>query len=233
MAELGYLIGSHVVYQHRALPRLLESMLAVGIDPAAIVVNVNGSTRRHAVRMDGVWFQFVTGDEESHLRILVDSRCDYIQKTGIRHWLFLNCTSRCGPRFKELAEAGFDPDADATLAGAALPLGETGGNWGRAINDLAVYSADYLYSIPEATWNLWDTSEPGFRITDLEGYCFAHAPRQAAYPVLGYTLDRRRREDVYGTGVLRATEYYPGLDWYRYKKNFGQLGAGQYQLAEM
>lgn len=227
---LGYLIGSHVAYQHKALPRLLTSMFAVGIPGKSIVVNVNGSASEHEVKCDGVSLFFTTGERSQHAKIIVDFKL--AERTGIEHWLQLNCTSECGPRFRELAEAGFDPDADATLAGDALNLGPSGGKWGRAINDLSVYRASYLATMRQQM-EMWETADPEQHIVDLEGYLFAHAPIQAKYPRIGYMLDRSKISDVYSTGVMRATEYYPGLDWYRFKKNFGQLGHSDYTIAEM
>lgn len=228
--KLGYLIGSHVAYIHKSLPRLLTSMFSLGIPGESIVVNVNGSKNDHAIRSDGVHLFLTTGERSYPAKVIVDYRMH--EKLNIHYWLQLNCTSECGPQFRELSEAGFSLNADATLAGAALNLGSSGGKWGRAINDLAVYKADYLVG-KRQEMEMWDTEDTDLHISDLEGYMFAHAPTQAAYPNHGYTLDRNKLVDVYNTGVKRATEYYTAIDWFRYKKNFGQLGHDSYKVAEV
>lgn len=222
--RLGYLIGSHVAYQHAALPKLLDSMTAVGIDLASVVVHVNGSAKPRVCRLFGAWLFFHTAEHASPFVSLLDHNCR--EKTGVEHWLFLNCVSKCGPRFRELAEAGFDPEADATLAGDALWKEAATGRLGPAINDLAVYRYGYL----ETQRPLIDAMEHASMrelIEWHEGRLFAMAPRQAAYPRCGYELNRQGW-DVYGSGHLRAMEYYPGLDLWRYKKNFGQISAEDY-----
>lgn len=222
--RLGYLINSHVMYQHAAIPTLLESMALCGIRNEDIMVNVNGSGRSRCIMTQGVMFCFVQGEMASAFTALVNEEIG--EKLGIQHWMLLNCTSKCGPRFKELAEAGFNPDADATLAGALLPIGPSGGKHGRAINDLAVYRYDYLLTIKEKINSVVDATMLDV-ILDLEGWYFAHAPNQAFYPQLGYQLDTTPR-DVYGSGSQRAVEYYPGLDLYRFKRNYGQLPFATY-----
>lgn len=217
---VGYLIGSHVCYQSKALPMLLASLRTdqmAGIEPERIVVAVNGAGKPHVQTVDGVRMRYQVGEMACPLAALLNENfgCDY--------WFFLNVTSRAGPRFRELVEAGYDPEADATLAGALLNNGPSGGKHGRAINDMCMYRLAYLQSVRDKIESVKDApiSE---HIDDLEGWFYAHAPKQAQYPDLGYELNQVK-SDVYGTGTMRATEYFPAVDLIRWKRNFGQLPA--------
>lgn len=223
--KVGYLIGSHVGYE-RAMFMLLESMTRLnGIDRRNIVVSVNGASETYSLTgVDpGPHVYYRTGSTQSHFATLVNSKEG--QSLNIDYWFFLNCTSKCGPNFKMLVESGFDPDADATIAGALLSLGRRGGVHGRAINDMAMYRYSYLIK-DIAKINLLDTSN-----LDDEGILYAHAPKQAQYPRLGMEIWGQR--DVYNTGTIRSEEYYPGIDLHRYKKNWGQLPMGSYQMAAL
>ncbi len=218
---VGYLIGSHVSYAP-ALVMLLDSMDAIGIDRGHILIVVNGSGKEPPVD-DGRHWRYSSEEKLTPFATFVNDGT--VSSLGIEYWFFLNCTTRCGPRFKELVESGFDPLADATVAGGLLPLGSRGGTDGRAINDLAMYRYSYLIN-GKAKIN-------GIYIDDLswEGVFYAHAPKQAHYPVIGNEVTGPT--DVYGTGTMRITEYYPGIDLYRFKKNWGNLRVGHYQLAAL
>lgn len=217
--KVGYIITSHVAYQHAAIPRLLASMHDCGIAGHTIVVVVNGSSVRRSFRTNGVLFLFEQPEAQAHLIPFV--RDDIPAVTGLSHWFYFNGTSVCGPRFRQLVEAGYDPAADATLAGELLHLGKRGTE-GRAINDLAMYRADYLMSQAAVIMEMQNivTFES---VCEWEGLVYALAPRKAHYPNFGRQIIAQPY-DVYGTGIERITEYYPAVDWYRYKRNWGQMG---------
>jgi len=159
--SVGYLIGSHVAYNHTCLPVLFNSMH--DIDSNRIVVVTNGSSVEHDFVQMGTRMIFRKPEASSHFIPVVEM--DLGASMGITHWFYLNCTSRCGPRFKELVEGGFNPDADCTLAGAILPLGSRG-NDGRAMNDLA--------KVMEAEEN-------------IQGVC--HPTLEVMYALKPHTLD--------------------------------------------
>lgn len=220
--RIGYVVGSHVIYNHKALTILLESLIGLNqVDPACVVVAVNGARREHRFRESGVHFYFGTKEIGCHLAPLVNYQLG--RELGIDYWFYLNCTSRCGPRFKDLVESGYDPEADATVAGLLLSLSSTGGVDGRAVNDLAMYRYDYLMANRDKINSMETMSIP--QAIEFEGTLYAHAPRQAHYPNLSYTISPEA-EDIYGTGTLRRTEYFPAIDWFRFKKNWGQMPPG-------
>lgn len=218
---VGYFISSHVAQNHAIIPPLLQSMEECGIAAERIVVVVNGSGQPHDYRIRGVRFLFQQPEFAYHLLPVLT------EDFGFSHIFFLNGTSRCGPRFRELVETGFDPAADCTLAGDLIGLGSVGRH-GRAINDLCMYRTGYLL---EEKARLEEISEAGGAsrkgIVEMEGVLYAVAPRQAQYPTLGHQVTGPT--DVYGTGTPRITEYYPGIDWYRFKKNWGHLAIGSFK----
>lgn len=229
MSVVGYLVGSHVVYQHECLPTLLDSMKANGIDLSKVVVTVNGSNQEHEFTQRGIMFVFQKPELASHFIPVV--KLDLGRKCGITHWFYLNCTGRCGPRFKELVEAGFDPEADATIAGPWIPVNGRG-TGGRAINDLCMYRHDYLMSQKVEIMSQYNMTVLQ-SICEYEGLLYALAPKQASYPNNSYHTDVPA-VDVYGTGTPRITEHFPAVDWHRYKKNWGQLDAtGAYKMARL
>lgn len=221
MGRLGYLIGSHVVYQHGAVPILLASMIESGVSQESIVVIVAGSGIEHVAKEHGVRFFYVTGETTHPFRGWRRSEARH----DFDYWFYLDSTSRCGPRFHELAEAGLNEHADATRAGVTLSLTHYGGTDGRAINNLAAYKTTYLESYLTGQ-SILDSSD-----INAEGIVYAHAPKQAQYPNIGLVVGNV--VDVYGTGVCRSEEYYTAVDLHRYKKNFGQLTIGHYKLATL
>ena len=220
---IGYLISSHVAQNHVIIPPLLRDLGAQGIAPEQILVVVNGATTPHHLTVAGVRFVFQQLDFASHFAPVLDYK-------RFSHWFFINGTSRCGPRFRELVEAGYDPEADVTRAGGLLILGKRG-RTGRVINDLCMYRHDYLCRRRDIIREATETNQTQYAIEEVEGVLFALAERQASYPITSHTVDGPN--DVYGTGTPRITEYYPGIDWYRYKKNWGQLRAGTYNTAQL
>lgn len=219
---IGYIITSHVAYQHAAVPMLLQGMFEQGIGGERVVVVVNGSAVQRQFRTRGVLYLFEQPEAQAHLIPFVRDNIPG-QFPGLTHWFFFNCTSQCGPRFRELVEGGYDPEADATLAGSLLHLGKRGTE-GRAINDLATYRADYLMQ-PEtvAVINEMRHFTTFESVCEWEGLVYALAPKKAHYPNVGRQI-LGEPQDVYGTGTPRVTEYYPAVDWYRYKRNWGQMG---------
>lgn len=228
MNQVGFLIGSHVVYQHECLPTLLDSMRVNGIDLSRVVVCVNGSGIEHEFVQRGTTFIFRKPEESSHFAPVVD--LDLGARLGITHWFYLNCTGRCGPRFKELVEAGYNPEADCTVAGPIVAVSSRG-NGGRAINDLCMYRHDYLMSQKDTILGMTEMSTPHAH-AEIEGVLYALAPKQAEYPNVSYHTDTPPM-DIYGTGTPRITEHFPAVDWHRYKKNWGQLHGGTYKNARL
>lgn len=221
MNSIGYIITSYVPHHQGIVAMLLPSMLACGIKPEQIVFAVNGSAEPHSFVEHGIHYVFQTGNFYSrHFKPAIE----LTKGMGVTHWFAVNGTSKCGPRFRELVEGGFDPEADATVAGGLLPMVGGPGSGGRAINDLAMYRSDYLAS--KAQW-LTDMEKATWRdlIFFCEGALYAMAPKQAQYPKIGWI--GTGISDVYGRGTPRLTEYYDGIDWYRYKRNWGQMGLSQ------
>lgn len=225
--KIGYIIGSHVVYNHIALPILMDSMFSYGIDRSAVVVNTNGSTREHDHVHGKTRYIFSKEDAASHLTPIVSK--DLGTEMGITHWFYLDCTARCGPRFKELVESGFDPEADCTLAAVLIPLASRGSE-GRAMNNMCMYSHAYLMAQKDEIMSQRDiTSCPN--AVHLEGELFAIAPKKARYPNLGYTV--KEASDIYDSGTPRITEYHHAVDLFRFKKNWGQFVGGEYEAARL
>jgi len=199
-----------------------------GIPRERIVVVVNGALSKRKLIQDNTLYCFEPHDAACHFRPIVSD--GIAEATGITHWFLVNGTSTCGSAFKDLVESGFDPDADATVAGTLLPLNDCGGRGGRAINDLAMYRHDYLVS--QSEWILgkteWRTQHD---ILNTEGWLYANAPKQAEYP--NVSMQEQGTINRYGTDIERVVEYYPAIDWYRYKKNHGHLLGGSYDAGAL
>lgn len=214
--KVGYWISSHVLQHHVASPILVQSLLACGIDPNVIVFCVNGAVTSNAMTCHRVRHLFRSPDDWQHLYYLASE--GWGKKLGVTHWFFLNGTSRCGPEFKRLVETGFDPECDAVSAAGLIPL-HGKGHGGRAMNDLAMYRNDYLTGIISDLLKMRCAGTQA--IFDDEGLAYALAPKQGFYPIVERKVSGP--SDIYGTGTPRITEYFTGIDWYRYKKNWGQM----------
>lgn len=221
--KVGYLISSHVLQHHIATPPLLDSLLIAGVEPEQIVVHVNGSAQPHEQTCRGVRYVFQQPEFNSSFEAVL------LWDWGFTHWFAINGTSRAGMEFRKRVEKGFDAAADVTLAGSLLILGHRGSE-GRAMNDLGMYRDDYLRGQADLIHEMSATNGSQYAIEEMEGVLYAVAQRRAKYPVRDVKVDMDAR-DIYQTGTPRITEYYPGIDWYRFKKNWGQLRGGEYKAS--
>lgn len=216
MSRIGYWIGSHVLHNHIATVQLISTLVCNNkIEPERIAVLVNGAQRSYDQCVFGTHYFFRPADNRHHLAYCAEE--GWGAKLGITHWFFLNCTSRAGQCFRYLVEAGFDPKAEATSATKYVLQGN------RPINDLAMYSAAFLERIKTQVGHLVCS---GKEAIDHEGYIFSLAQTKTFYPKCDYQI--KGMTDVYGTGLMRRTEYFPAVDLYRYKKNWGQQVPGEY-----
>lgn len=224
--HIAYLVGAHVASSHIILPRLIESMMECGISPSQILVTIAGAGKARNQIAGGVTYLLRQPDFLCSFQPIVEEK--WGERMGITHWFFLNGTSRCGSDFRRLVSDGANEEADVTIAGDILPLASMGSG-GRAICDLALYRDEYLLSRKEIIFQttLHNGTEKG--VVEYEGVLFALAPKKAKYPKVGHVV--LGEGDFYGTGIMRRHEYYPGIDWHRYKRNHGQLKFGSYDPA--
>lgn len=99
------------------------------------------------------------------------------------------------------------------------------------INDLAMYSNAFLRESESILSESEGASGTLEELLEIEGVLWAVAPCQASYPVTDHHVFPVR--DIYFTGTQRITEYYPGIDWCRYKKNWGQMEPGTYNKSSL
>ena len=216
--RVGYIVATHVAYQ-KSRAVLLASMAACGIEKERIAIASNGEDEHACRTEDGIVFCRQPGRFPCQFAPVVRYKLGAVM--GITHWFYLNCVSRCGPWFRQLVEAGFRPEVDATLA-SGYWLGSAERD--RANIDLAMYRDDFLMRIADFILSIKDMTYPD----DMEGAVFQQAATKAEYPQIGdETLGPPSGRDIYGEGVLRQTRYFPGVDLYRYVKNWGQFNGHQ------
>lgn len=204
---IQYLISSHVRYAPFTLPRLLASMSDV--EPDRI-------------------FPFIGGADNEATQTLAGVRCflvphnsyDYTALVGLLDlglesdwWFWLHDTCQCGPRFRELAEAQFDPAADMTAA-YLHPMGG-------AQSNLGMYRHALFTRHRESILTLRDCSKQA--ACEAEGFAWKwRLGAGSVYP--NARCLNPAVENVYGLGTPRLVEYYTAVDLYKFKANWGQGG---------
>ena len=89
-----------------------------------------------------------------------------------------------------------------------------------AQTELGAYSLEFLRA--QRDWIMQWVDVDVVTNAHHAGELFSRASQRALYGEGRY--DIQPAQDVYGTGTMRITEYYPALDLWKYKSNWGQHG---------
>lgn len=204
------MISSHVTYAPFTLPVLLPSLTAAGVDSQDVFVAVCGARKMTTLECARGTLYYVTHESRTPAAFI-----EILRHAPERDWYFvLNDTCKAGPRFGELSR-GFDQRNQVTAA-APLP-----GTTGTAQTELGVYNLGWLRTQRELIESFIDCDV--LKNAHNEGLFFTQAQTRGLFGEGCVEIDWQA-QDIYGCKTLRITEYYPRLDLWKYKSNWGQHG---------
>lgn len=203
---IAHLISSHNNYYPITFPRTLNSLLSAGVNKEHIYIFI-GEFSEAIEGYRGVpynafdWTSLIGFIESSELT------------SKYSHVSLLHDTCEVGNKYKNIfdnAPLSFDV---VTVAGGQC-------NFGLYATEFLLREKDYFLSLKTMDKQKAINEERrmflniGKKVTQFE-------------PTHVETLEI---VDTYGTGTLRTKEYYPGVDIYKYKANWGQTSPGSYVL---
>jgi hypothetical protein len=208
-------IATTKTFFEKSLPIIIPSILDVGINNEDIhIFNAGFNNYSNEIR-DGITYHYLNHNsyEYSPLIEIVEKE---IQS---EYWFLIHDTCKVGPKFKELLYK-IPQNKPLKMALRSKPSMSIG-----------LYNYQYLLSIKEniikikntdyskesmMRWKLWGVPNEDYILWMTE-----------PYPLIYNNINEMSIIDYknwYGSDTIRRTEYYPSLDIYKNKSNWGQTG---------
>jgi hypothetical protein len=208
-------IATTKTFFEKSLPIIIPSILDVGINNEYIhIFNAGFNNYSNEIR-DGITYHYLNHNsyEYSPLIEIVEKE---IQS---EYWFLIHDTCKVGPKFKELLYK-IPQNKPLKMALRSKPSMSIG-----------LYNYQYLLSIKEniikikntdyskesmMRWKLWGVPNEDYILWMTE-----------PYPLIYNNINEMsiiNYKNWYGTDTIRRTEYYPSLDIYKNKSNWGQTG---------
>jgi len=213
MIDVKIAIATNIKFEQKTLPILIPNLVKNGINSKQIHIFSGGYETYGHTDTGGEHYHQLDHNsyEYSPLIEIVDKeiKADY--------WFLIHDTCMVGPKFKELMYSipKHKPEKIALRIEPSMSIGLYSYDYLMTVRQklLAIKNKDYSeYSM--LFWKDW-----GFRNEDY--ILWKTAPKPELYlddPRFWVTAE----ENPYGTSTTRRTEYYPALDLYKSKSNWGQ-----------
>lgn len=208
-------VASNINFYKLTLPIVIPSLLERGIESQDIHVFIAGFNEYRYEIKDNIHYHYLDHNsyEYSPLIEIVE------RKIESEYWLLIHDTCKLGPDFKELAY-NIPPNKPVKLALKTKPAMSMG-----------AYRYDYLIT-PEVTKKLIDIKNKDYSEESMNKWKIWGVPNEdyilwmtEPTPII-YNKNNDWRvinyTNWYGTNTVRRTEYYPSLDLYKNKSNWGQ-----------
>ena len=195
------------------LPILLESLFECGISKDIIhVFNSGFESYSHEI-IDEINYHYLDHNsyEYSPLIEIVDKNLES------EYWFLIHDTCKVGPKFKELLYniPNNKPEKLALKKSPCMSIGYYRYDYLISVKDkiMSIKNTDYSYEsmnywknwgVPNEDYILWKTTPEPLLYNNISDW-----------EIVTY-------ENWYNTNTIRRTEYYPSLDLYKNKSNWGQ-----------
>jgi hypothetical protein len=206
-------VASNKNFKDKSLPVLMPTLLQAGIEKESIHVFVGGYDEyKHEVHMD-VQFYFLDHNsyEYSPLIEIVEKQMES------DYWFLIHDTCKVGPAFKEKL---FNipkslPEKIAMKHHPCMSIGLYKYSYLLSVKDKLMKIKNKDYS--EASMNKWKD----WGVWNEDYILFKTEPPPLVYPSK-VSIEKKGINNWYGSNTVRVVEYYPGLDVYKNKANWGQ-----------
>lgn len=205
-------VASNKNFKDKTLPILIPSLLQAGIDRDNIHVFIGGYNEYKYENHCDVHFHFLNHNsyEYTPLIEIVD------KKISSDYWFLIHDTCRVGRSFKQKLYniPKSLPDKIALRPPPSMSIG--------------TYKYSYLLSIKEELLKIKNTDYSEASMTKWKDWgvwnedyvLFKNSTCNCVYSLIA--LKRKGLNNWYGHKTPRIEEYYPGLDLYKNKANWGQ-----------
>jgi hypothetical protein len=206
-------VASNVNFYKSTLPIVIPSLLKRGIEPDDIHVFIAGGNEYRYEMNEGIHYHYLNHNSYEYSPLI-----EIVEKQIIsEYWFLIHDTCKLGANFKNLLYniPNCKPDKLALKSKPAMSMGTYKYDYLMRWKDkiMSIRNTDYseasmnhwkLWGVPNEDWLMWMTDERPLIYNDCDNWIVYD------------------NENWYGTTTQRRTEYYPSLDLYKNKSNWGQ-----------
>lgn len=211
--EIKIAVATNINFYKLSLPIIIESLLSSGIEKSQIYIFNAGFTEDKTEEIDGITHYYLSHNSYEYSALI-----EIVEKRLIsEYWFLIHDTCKVGPKFKELLYNIPDskPEKLALKDSPAMSIGTYRYDYLLTLSDklLSIKNTDYSEGALQR-WKRWGVPNEDFIL-------WKSTPQPHIYNnnknwnIVAY-------ENWYGTNTTRRTEYYPSLDIYKNKSNWGQ-----------
>lgn len=211
--DIKIAIATNINFYKLSLPIVLQSLQENGIDKSQIFVFNAGFTEEKTETIDGIVHYYLTHNSYEYSPLI-----EIVEKGLFSdYWFLIHDTCKVGPKFKELLYniPESKPEKLCLKDSPAMSIGSYRYDYLLSVKDklLSIKNTDYseqslmrwkTWGVPNEDFILWKTSPTPLIYNNNKNWNVV------------------RQENWYGTNTIRRTEYYPSLDIYKNKSNWGQ-----------
>jgi hypothetical protein len=209
-------IASNVNFYQKSLPIIIPSLIENEIGPEDINVFIAGSDYEDKEITNKITYYRLKHNsyEYSPLIEIVDKQLE------AEYWFLIHDTCKVGSKFRTLLY-NIPPNKPEKIALRSSPSMSIG-----------LYRYDYLLSVKDKLmsirntdlsltslkqWKYWGVDNEDFILWKTNPHPIIYPKDKTLYEC--YVLDQK---NWFNTDTIRITEYYPSLDLYKNKSNWGQ-----------
>ena len=218
--NLKFAIASNKNFCEKTLPIVVPSMIDAGIDPRLIHVFIGGYDSEEIVyKEDYVTYHYLNHNsyEYSPLIEIVE------KKLEAEYWFLVHDTCKFGPRFKELVYSIPEnrPEKVAIKTLPAMSIGSYRYDYLLTVADKLMEIKNKDYSRESMLkWKTWGCHWEDYILWRTN-------PTPSIYNGFDHQFSVVKYENWYGTDTVRRTEYFPSVDLYKNKSNWGQTNINE------
>lgn len=215
MPNINIAIASNNKFYNHSLPILLPSLLQCGIEKEKIHIFCGGCETQEQIKYESINMYRVQYNSFD-LTPLV-AICEMELKND--YWFLIHDTTKVGPAFKEKLHAFpcKNPDKIALRLPCSMSIG--------------TYKYDYLMSVKNRvmTCKMFDKTpeeldrNKSWFVANEDFILWKTDPNPCIYPGAEWSV--YDNTNWYNTNTERRTEYFPSLDIYKNKSNWGQCSS--------
>lgn len=207
-------IATNINFYKSTLPIVIPSLIERGIDPNDIhVFNAGFNHYRYEQTPDGIHFHYLDHNSYEYSPLI-----EIVEKQlSSEYWFLIHDTCKLGPKFKELLY-NIPNDRPVKLAlksKPAMTMGTYKYSYLMSVKDKIVSIKNKDYSEESMNhWKVWGVPNEDYIMwmTDPTPLIYNNNDNWSVVD----------NDNWFNTPTQRRTEYYPSLDLYKNKSNWGQ-----------